>query len=246
MTKTEASTVIAFHHQWLGTIPTRASVLRPCVLSMRYAQAVVMDADAAKKTKISLEAILKQYAESFASKTYAEENDDLDVLMEVFGISPALKRENRQYWGRELGMCWQLVVTRVFENCRSADFGPGYRSGLDEMSDLMLKKIAIDTKYRIGSGDSGTLKKFKQYGKVLRGNGFDPVLLILRSDNLPAAIQACKGGGWRILVGDASFQFIKKESGFDLYAYLKRAAKRHDIKRSPTTPLIEESGDADG
>src|SRR5258707_8049825 len=187
---------------------------------MRYAQAVVVDPDPAKKTMVSLEVILKQYAESFASKTYAEENDDLDVLMEVFGISPALKRENRQYWGRELGMCWQLVVTRVFENCRSADFGPGYRSGSDEMSDLMLKKIAIDTKYRIGSGDSGTLKKFKQYGKALKSKGFEPVLLILRSDNLPAAIQACKVGGWRVLIGDASFEFIKKETGLDLLAYL--------------------------
>lgn len=26
-----------------------------------------------------------------------------DVLMDVFGIVPTLKRENRQYWGRELG-----------------------------------------------------------------------------------------------------------------------------------------------
>ncbi len=103
----------------------------------------------------------------------------------------------------------------------------------------MLKKVAIDTKYRIGSGDSGTLKKFKHYGKALKDKGFEPVLLMLRSDNLPAAIQACKVGGWRILIGDASFEFIKKEAGFDFLAYLKSAAKKHDIKRMPTTPLVE-------
>ena len=92
------------------------------------------------KTEDALELILRQYADSFTSKTYGEENDDPDLLMEVFGITPQLKRENRQYWGRELGMCWQLLVTRVFEACRSADFAPGYRSGSDEMSDLLLKK----------------------------------------------------------------------------------------------------------
>jgi hypothetical protein len=208
-------------------------VLRPSVGS---AEAALVATSRAQKTTISLEVILKQYAESFASKTYGEENDDVDVLMQVFGISPELKRENRQYWGRELGMCWQLLVARVFELGRPSDFGPGYRSGSDELSDLMLQKTAIDTKYRIGSGDAGTLKKFKQYGRTLKAKGLDPVLLILRSDNLPAAIQACQAGGWRILVGDASFDFIKGESGFDLLAYLKGAAKKHDIKRSPTTP----------
>lgn len=204
-----------------------------------------MAKDSSKKTEAFLELILTQYAESFASKTYAEENDDYDVLMDVFGITPELKRENRQYWGRELGMCWQLLVTRVFENHRAADFSPGLKSGDDEMCDLILKKVAIDTKYRVGSGDSGTLKKFKLYGKELKAKGYEPLLLFLRSDNLPAAIQACKVGGWRILIGDASFEYIKKETGFDLHAYLVGMIKKHDIKRAPTTPLVEEGGNAD-
>jgi hypothetical protein len=55
-----------------------------------------------------LKGILKQYQNSFSNKIYVEENDDHDPLMDVFGITPSLKRENRQYWGRELGMCWQL------------------------------------------------------------------------------------------------------------------------------------------
>ena len=193
-----------------------------------------------EQSAVSLGTILRQYGDSFSSKTYNEENDDLDPLMNVFGISPALKRENRQYWGRELGMCWQLLVSRAFEICRKDDCGPGYRSGADEMCDLMVGRIAIDTKYRIGSGDSGTLKKFKQYGKALKDLGFEPVFLILRSDNLPAAIQACKVGGWRTIIGPATFDFIKEESGFDMLTFLNNAANQYDIKRAPVTRMALE------
>jgi hypothetical protein len=59
----------------------------------------------------SLKKILSNYKDAFTGKTYAEENDDSDPLMAGFGITPDLKRENRQYWGRELGMCWQLLVS---------------------------------------------------------------------------------------------------------------------------------------
>jgi hypothetical protein len=184
----------------------------------------------------SLEHILRQYAESFSSKTYNEENDDLDPLMNVFGITPSLKRENRQYWGRELGMCWQLLISDVFDKCRKSDYAPGYKSGADEMCDLVVGKMAIDTKYRIGSGDSGTLKKFKQYGQKFIELGYEPIFLILRSDNLPAAIQACQVGGWRTLIGQQTFEFIEKESGFDMLAFLNAMASKHAITRAPTTP----------
>lgn len=195
-----------------------------------------MERDKQKQTMVSLGMILKQYADSFSSKSYGAENDDVDLLMDVFGITPALKRVNRQYWGRELGMCWQLLVARLFEIHRTADYGPGYKSGDDEMCDLVVAKDAIDTKYRIGSGDSGTLKKFKHYGKQLTAKGFKPVLLILRSDNLPAAIQACTLGGWEIFVGQNTFDYIKKKAGFDMFAFLKKAARTHEIKRKPTAP----------
>ena len=141
--------------------------------------------------------VIRQYSESFSSKSYSDENDDDDFLMNVFSITPELKRENRQYWGRELGMCWQLLVTKVFQQC-CTDFAPGYKASADEMCDLMAGNHAIDTKYRIGSGDSGTLKKFKQYGRKLTDSGLTPIILILRTDNLQAAIQACKVGGWTI------------------------------------------------
>ena len=57
--------------------------------------------------------ILEKYYLSFKEKTYSEENNDTDVLMDIYGITPAQKRENRQYWGRELGMMWQRIVTEI-------------------------------------------------------------------------------------------------------------------------------------
>ena len=100
--------------------------------------------------------ILKRYYEAFKEKTYSDENNDTDVLMDIFGITPEQKRENRQYWGRELGMMWQLIVTEI---CRHhcSSFKPALRIGSDEPCDLIIGNHAIDTKYRIGSGDSGTI-----------------------------------------------------------------------------------------
>lgn len=82
----------------------------------------------------------------------------------IFDITPELKRENRQYWGRELGMCWQRLIVEL---CRQTcpDFAPALHFNGDEPCDLIVGQRAIDTKYRIGSGDSGTLKKFKTYAR---------------------------------------------------------------------------------
>jgi hypothetical protein len=117
---------------------------------------------AAKEDLItSLEAVLAQYRDAFAEKIYGDESDQHDLLMDVFSVTPEQKRENRQYWGRELGMCWQRLVTAL---CKAtcAEFEPALRFGQDEPCDLVVGPRAIDTKYRVGSGDSGTLKKFKQ------------------------------------------------------------------------------------
>lgn len=181
-------------------------------------------------TEKNLENILSRYQNSFIAKVYADENDDLDPLMDVFGLLPQIKRENRQYWGRELGMCWQLLVVEV---CRTYcdDFQPAFRLGKDEPCDLVVGNRAIDTKYRIGSGDSGTLKKFKSYGPILRGNGYNPILLILREDNLPAAITACQVGSWNIYVGDNSFEFVQSLTGFDLRHFLIERAGAYSVNR---------------
>jgi hypothetical protein len=178
----------------------------------------------------ALERILEQYRESFARKAYEEENNDADLLMNIFGITPELKRENRQYWGRELGMCWQRLIVEL---CRQTctNFTPALRFGADEPYDLTVGNQAIDTKYRIGSGDSGTLKKFKAYAPLLKNAGYEPVLLIMREDNLPAAITACTNGGWTVLIGEATFQYVYKLTNFDIRAYLISKAAEYKIVR---------------
>lgn len=172
--------------------------------------------------------IFGKYHKSFKKKTYSEENNEYDVLMNVFNISPELKRENRQYWGRELGMLWQLIVTEICShNCDN--FQPALRINNDEPVDLRIGNDAIDTKYRIGSGDSGTLKKFKQYGQMLRDLGYNPILLILRTDNLPNAISACHKGGWTVLTGQAAFNYLYQKTGIDVEEYLEKYSNKYPI-----------------
>ena len=125
-----------------------------------------------------LNGVLTQYKASFSGKVYEDENNVPDLLMNIFGITPETKRENRQYWGHELGMCWQRLVFEIFRQTR-VDFAPPLRIGADEPCDLIAGSLAIDTKYRIGSGDSGTLKKFKAYAPLLRRQGYEPILLIM-------------------------------------------------------------------
>ena len=176
-----------------------------------------------------LDDVLKRYHSSFVEKVYSDENDDHDLLMDAFGITPQLKRENRQYWGRELGKCWESLV---IEACRGVDtFQPALRIGDDEPCDLRVANYAIDTKYRVGSGDSGTLKKFKQYGPLLKEHGYTPVFLFLREDNLPAAMTACQRGEWEIYIGQGSFDFIQRVSGFDMKDYLTRKARAFLVNR---------------
>ena len=182
------------------------------------------------KLNSAVDAILGSYKATFSEKVYSDENDDHDVLMDVFGITPLLKRENRQYWGRELGMCWQKLVVEV---CRSAriDFGPALRIDADEPCDLTVGNLAIDTKYRIGSGDSGTLKKFKAYGPLLRSRGLEPVLLIVREDNLGAAITACNAGGWTVTTGQRTFDYLYNLTGVDIKDLLQRRARTFPVVR---------------
>lgn len=183
-----------------------------------------------KNTTNILKEILKKYQQSFVGKVYIDENNDHDILMDIFGITPELKRENRQYWGRELGMCWQLLVTELAKlNC--PNFKPGMRIGGDEPVDLFIGKDAIDTKYRIGSGDSGTLKKFKKYGKFLKEQGYNPIILILRDDNLPAAITACKVGGWELYVGKDCLKYIEDKTNFDLKNFLIKTKEEFHVDR---------------
>lgn len=175
-----------------------------------------------------LEAILTTYQRSFASKVFGDESAEEDELMLVFGLTQTAKAANKQYWGRELGMCWQRLLVSVYKQTSSSFAGP-IREGEDEICDLRVGNDAIDTKYRIGSGDSGTLKKFKQYATRIDGLGYRPVILILRNDNLHAAITACIAGGWTVLAGPDAFGYIRESSGVDLKTWLRERKDKFAI-----------------
>lgn len=173
--------------------------------------------------------LTESYQINFNNKENIDVDEYVDVLMEIFGISPALKHENRQYWGRELGMYWQKLVIAVFQIYASSLFKPAKRYGQDEPYDLQVGNYVIDTKYRVGSGDSGTLKKFKAYGEKLKEEGFTPVFLILRTDSLMQAINSIRSGGWIIYTGNDAFKFIHDNSGFDLLTYLEKCKNNYNI-----------------
>ena len=167
------------------------------------------------KDREIIEPIISQYFNSFLRKEFNGENNDHDILMDLFGISPDLKREHSQYWGRELGMLWQLIVDGLAKtHCK--DYEPALIIGNDQLCDLRIGNDAIDTKYRVGSGDSGKHKELKRYGKILREKRYRPVLLFVREDNLPAAITAANTGGWTIYTGKETFKYIKAKIGVDI------------------------------
>lgn len=158
--------------------------------------------------------LLNAHQKSFSKKLYSEKESDNDILMDVFGISTELRQENLQYWNGQLGRIWESLVCLIFKYYGEY-YQPALKIGLDQPCDLINHNDAIDTKYRIGSGDSGTLKKLKQYGKLLISKGYSPVLLILRNDNLHRAIQSCKTGGWTILAGDDAINYIINNTGIN-------------------------------
>jgi hypothetical protein len=173
--------------------------------------------------------IIGQYKDSFITKEYREENNDHDPLMDIFGITPDLKRENRQYWGRELGKCWEKLICKVFE-IRCEDYQSALKIGSDEPCDCIIGADAIDAKYRIGSGDSGFSKKFRGYGKNLIELKYNPVLLILREDNLDSAISTCRKAGWNVLIGAQTFEYIFEKTNFDLLGWLTTLKRAKDFK----------------
>lgn len=58
-----------------------------------------------------------------------------------------------------------------------------------------------------------------------------PVLLILRIDSLANPIRAAKSAGWQILEGIDSFDFIKEQTGYDLYNYLDSKKQQLNIDK---------------
>lgn len=172
-----------------------------------------------------IDSILNNYDNKFKTKEFVDVPETSDLLMDIFDIDPLVKRQNMQYWSRELGMCWQRLVVDVAQTHRT--FKGPIRWGDDEPCDLVLGRTAIDTKYRVGSGDSGTLKKLKEYAHKLKDAGFVPVMLILRDDNLQSSIDACASGGWKIYTGQESFKFIERRCGVDLQTALLTKLAQH-------------------
>lgn len=177
----------------------------------------------------SLINILKHYQNSFKNKEYDIDNNDHDVLMDVFWLSPETKRQNRQYRWRELGMCRQLLVTEVARNKCPTEFKPAQKIGKDEPIDLIIWKDAIDTKYRIWSWDSWTLKKFKTYWNMIEKMWLNPVILILREDNLPAAITALNVWNRDVYIWDACFAYIKNKTWYDIKEFLEWLKNKFSI-----------------
>lgn len=165
--------------------------------------------------------IIEPYRKSFENKTFAEHGNETDFLMNVLGITPEQKYEHSQYFSRELGMAWQKIVTHLASKYCRSNFQEAYKIGNEEPFDLIIGKDAIDTKYRIGSGDSGTLRKFRQNGELLSGMGFRPVMLIVRNDNLPAAITAVRNGGWAVYTAQDSLDYIQEKTGINLLEVLE-------------------------
>lgn len=173
----------------------------------------------------SLDAILGHYKESFRTKLHEENLGAPDVLMDVFGITPQMKAQASQYWGRELGMCWERLVRQVMRD-HAQDVGPALASPSGSPCDFTMGNVAVDTKYRLGSGDSGTLNKLAANSAWLQSKQYQPVMLFLREDSLDSARSKMVRAGWRVLEGQASFDFIQQHTGQDLRAYLLRQCLR--------------------
>ena len=137
-----------------------------------------------------------------------------DILLDYFQITPDQIHQNKQYWNRELGMCWQKLIIESVKDL--PDYQPAFRIDRKEPCDLILGKDAIDTKYRIGSGGSGTIKKLKEYATLLSDMGYRPVLLILREDNLKSTLSACQKGGWNTIIGEKALEYIREKTGRNL------------------------------
>jgi hypothetical protein len=169
-----------------------------------------------------LRSSVKHYARKFEEKKFEEEPAYVDTLMAYFGITDEMKRRNSQYWARELGSLYQEIVTKAALE-KSRDYFVPKTGDSVLPCDLVAGECAIDMKYRMGSGDSGTLQKLRRNGMVLQSLDVKPILLVHRDDNLPAALSAAKGGGWSVVSGEQAIDFVRDRFSFDLEAFLVRS-----------------------
>lgn len=170
-------------------------------------------------------AVLDGFRAKFAAKRFKARRDEPDILMEVFGITPEVKRKNPQYWSRELGSCWEGLIVAACQRMGVPHRVPEKGCNVTPC-DLVIRNIAIEIKYRVGSGDAPTLRNLKSNGQVLNAAGYETILLLLRDDSLPGALQRARTGGWKTLEACEAFAFIQDQVGVDLKAYLEGEALR--------------------
>lgn len=174
----------------------------------------------------NIEEIIKTYHNKFLDKRFKDKFSDDDILMNIFNLTEEIKNKNKQYWGRELGYLWELIVIEAFKNNKEYKCKPVWNG--QSPCDFFIDKYAIDPKYRIGSGDSGTLKGWARDGDLLRKKGYEPIMLILREDNLPAAISRISPH-WNLKIGEEALKFIEDNSGFKLKELLISMNGKYDI-----------------
>lgn len=171
-----------------------------------------------------LRLVLAQCRAGMDAKEYSEESTLVDPLMTALGVTLSDKRAHPQFFGQMLGMCWEQLVYRLLGET-TPQFKPPVRVGRLEPCDFVLRDMAVDMKYRIGSGDSRTIRNIRRNGRFLTELGLRPHLAILRTDSMQSSLDSLRLGGWTILEGQETVDFVSRESGFDLVAWLMNHAR---------------------
>jgi hypothetical protein len=142
-----------------------------------------------------------------------------DILMKALEVTPAMKAINMQYWSIMLGHCWEKLVATVFiQQC------PGRVAPKDTICDIYLGHYGVELKYRFPQADGDILRGAKRNADAIIANNQVPVMLILRTDNHPRTIERLQEFGWEVYEGNAAFEWIQKETGFNLRKYLTSTA----------------------
>nr|WP_250807483.1 hypothetical protein [Neorhizobium tomejilense] len=170
-----------------------------------------------------LEGILGKCRDAFAARKFEDLESSTDLLMQSLSVTPSMKAANRQYWGRELGIAWENLLKVIWKTADGDCHFP-MSGDPDHPCDIVGSRFAVDAKYRVGSGDSGTLQKLRRNGATLRESGKEPILLVFRDDSLRSSLAAAKAGGWTVKHGEETLRFVKEELGFDLRSFLSKQA----------------------
>lgn len=180
---------------------------------------------------IALGEIMAEGRDLFLAKEYSDESDEVDLLMAAYHITQMDKRSHRQFFGQTLGRRFEKLVLQLLGETHQG-FLPPPRRGSETPCDCLLGSMALELKYRFGSGDGRTVGKIRDYGLYLRSLGLEPKLLVLRTDSMQASIGSLRRGGWEVFEGDATLDFLHLHTGFDLRRCLiaMRDSGRYSIK----------------